>query len=198
MNTTLSWYAHIGRLIQHLKVRGQYDNTLIFFMSDNGADDGSAMFPADPWPDNSPSNIGRVGSTVSYGERWAEVGSAPFRLWKSHAGAEGATSAPAVVKTPRQTKGQSPILALVHVTDLLPTVLDLAAIELPGSSYAGRPGHPPTGISLRTEFQKNGVVKRVRPDGTVFAGELLTRPRTVTAAVRRWAAMRPTPGDCTT
>jgi arylsulfatase A-like enzyme len=165
--------AHIGRLIQHLKDTGAYDNTLIFFMSDNGADDGSAMFPADPWADNSLANIGRVGSTVSYGERWAEVGSAPFRLWKSHAGAEGATSAPAVVKMPRQPKGQSPIAALVHVTDLLPTVLDLAAIPLPGSQYAGRSVHPATGVSLRTELQKYGTVKQVRPAGSVFAGELL-------------------------
>ena len=74
--------VNIGRLIAHLKSVGEYDNTLIIFMSDNGAD------AFDPWvreglmfrmmtlgADNSYENLGRKGSWVAYGAPWAQVSS---------------------------------------------------------------------------------------------------------------------------
>jgi arylsulfatase A-like enzyme len=96
--------AHIGRLVDHLKRSGDYDNTLILFMSDNGAEGAEAFAPPVPGTkvDNALANLGRPGSVAAYGHRWAEVSSAPFRLVKGFTGAEGGTASPLIVKLPGQ------------------------------------------------------------------------------------------------
>lgn len=72
---------NIGRVIEYLKARGEYDNTLVLFMSDNGAEGasyeamplvgGRIMAHVDKYYDNSLDNIGRGNSFVWYGCRWA-------------------------------------------------------------------------------------------------------------------------------
>jgi arylsulfatase len=92
----------IGRLIDHLKKTGKYDNTLIVLISDNGAageDMAELINKLDPaardWFDktfdNRPENWGHPGSCVEYGPSWAQVSSVPFRLFKSVV-AEGASA----------------------------------------------------------------------------------------------------------
>ncbi len=162
---------HIGRVIQHLKDSGEYDNTAIVFMSDNGADPGRSL--PDRHADDSLANMGRAGSTMSYGERWTAVSSTPFRLWKGRTGAEGAVSVPAIVKLPRQSNGLTPMTAPMYVTDLFPTLLDIAGIELPRRRYKGREIESPEGLSFRSALQSD----RSTPTGpalrTAMAGELL-------------------------
>jgi arylsulfatase A-like enzyme len=68
MVENLDW--NIGRLIRHLKDIGEYDNTFIFFQSDNGAE-GSNVDQASA--KNTLDNIGKTGSYIGYGLRWAEV-----------------------------------------------------------------------------------------------------------------------------
>lgn len=166
---------HIGRLIQHLKDTDSYDNTMIVFLSDNGAE-GSHFLPVAGNFDNSIENLGKPGSMADYGERWAEVSAAPFRLWKSQNGAEGATSVPAIVKMPKQSAQRETITALTHVTDLLPTILELAEIESPGSDYNGRPVHPISGVSLLTALNKAPNTTAIRSDDDVLADELFFNP----------------------
>ena len=79
---------HVGKLIDHLKAAGLYKNTLIIFMSDNGAA-GEDFFYVGPFRnflqshyDNSYENMGRPTSFISYGPQWAEAGSAPFSRYK--------------------------------------------------------------------------------------------------------------------
>lgn len=83
----------IGRLIDHLKKSGKYDNTLIVFLSDNAAagEDMAELInklapTAKDWFaktfDNRIENWGRPGSCVEYGPPWAQVSSVPFRLFK--------------------------------------------------------------------------------------------------------------------
>ena len=84
--------AEIGRVVAWLKESGQYDNTFIFFASDNGAE--GTMMEALPilgedfqanirkYFDNSLDNIGRANSFTSIGPAWAQAATAPNRMYK--------------------------------------------------------------------------------------------------------------------
>jgi arylsulfatase A-like enzyme len=164
--------AHIGRLVTYLKQTGQYDNTLIFFMSDNGSDSspaaGAAVTAATVLE-----TMGKPGSTVAYGERWAEVSAAPFRLWKTFTGAEGSVSVPALVKLPGQGNARRPLTGIALVKDLLPTFLDFAHVKAPADSYNGNSIVPITGVSLRSALQSNAESPQMRPPGETIALEYL-------------------------
>ncbi|MFP5006563.1 sulfatase-like hydrolase/transferase [Acinetobacter pittii] len=99
--------ANVGRIIQYLKQNNLYDNTLIFFVSDNGAEGFvRGGYGSESGFDNSVANVGTPTSYHYIGPRWAEVSAAPFHLWKDTAG-EGATTAPAIVKLPNQKKAEA-------------------------------------------------------------------------------------------
>jgi arylsulfatase len=159
----------IGRLIQTLKDIGAYDNTLVFFQSDNGAEGAPSLLPVDANTDNSLANLGRRRSNVGVGARWAEVSATPFRLFKAYQ-AEGGIAAPAIVRLPRQTQGRAALTQVTRAMDLLPTFIAAAGIADPGTSYAGRSVHPITGVSLLPAL--DGHDAQLRPPGTVIAGEL--------------------------
>lgn len=165
--------AHVGRLVQYLKDSGQYDNTLILFMSDNGAEGAPPYAPPVPGTqvDNTPANIGRPGSMVAYGPRWAEVSAAPFRLFKGFEGAEGGTSAPLIMKMPRQSRGLPDSHAWMHVSDVLPTVLEAARVAQPGAHHQGRSVQPIEGLSMWPALQS--VASPVQVATRVHASELL-------------------------
>jgi arylsulfatase A-like enzyme len=136
---------NIGRLLTYLKRIGEYEDTFIFFQSDNGAE-GVQRAPS-ATENNSYENLGRRGSYVYYGRRWAEVSATPFRQWKVHT-TEGGVSVPAIAKLPRQRGNHASFDGIAHVTDLSPTFLELAGVPDPGSAYKGRSVHPITGHSL--------------------------------------------------
>ncbi len=143
----------IGRVVDYLKRKGEYENTVFIFMSDNGADPtsdrvGMTMFARmfDRF-DNRPENIGRPGSSIAYGHNWAEASMAAFRLYKSES-AEGGIRVPAIVHWPGVTTGAVTNHSLVGVMDVLPTILDLANHRHPGSSYQGLEVIEPQGKSL--------------------------------------------------
>lgn len=166
---------HVGRLVSHLKDIGEYDNTLIVFMSDNGAEGAPAYLPKIPGTqfDNSLDNMGKPGSAVAYGPRWAEVSSAPFRLFKGFTGAEGGTASPFIIKLGAQ-KEQRPISsARVQVTDILPTFLEAAGVGMPGVSHKGKTIYAPQGVSILSALQQRQAFSEVHPRGAVFADELM-------------------------
>ncbi|MBM7059309.1 arylsulfatase [Pseudomonas sp. UL073] len=164
---------NIGRLIDHLKRTGQYDNTLIVFLSDNGAageDHAKGYSPDDAHTDNSLANLGRKGSNVSYGYRWAEVSSTPFSLVKGTS-AEGGIAVPAIMHLPRAL----PVAAgrvlhgVARVDDLAPTFLALAGVPA-SETPAGK--LPITGRSLLPLL--TGAVAALPPQP--LAGELFGQP----------------------
>jgi len=147
----------IGRLITHLKRAGQYDNTLIVFISDNGAagEDMAELVtklaPAakdwfDKTFDNRPENWGRPGSCMEYGPPWAQVSSVPFRLFKGVV-AEGGIRSPLIVSGPGVEHAGDINHSVLHVMDIMPTFLESSGIEHPekkqGSTVA-----PPQGKSM--------------------------------------------------
>lgn len=138
--------VQIGRLIEHLKKSGKLDNTLIVFMSDNGAagEDMAELMSrlaptAKDWFektfDNSPGNWGKPGSCVEYGPAWAQVSSVPFRLYKG-VEAEGGIRAPLIVKGPGVKHSGAINHSFLHVMDIVPTFLESAAVEHPGITDA--------------------------------------------------------------
>jgi arylsulfatase A-like enzyme len=163
MVENLDW--NIGRLIQHLKDVGEYDNTFIWFQSDNGAEGSKVDREAAA---NTLENLGKAGSYIGVGARWAEVSATPFRLWKAYA-AEGGHSVPAIAHLPKQAEALARFDGLTHLTDLAPTFLELAGVADPGSSYKGRSVHPITGKSLLPVL--DGRATRVRTDQDVLADE---------------------------
>lgn len=163
---------NIGRIVQHLKDTGRYDNTLIVFTSDNGAEGSGSQFANNANTDNSLANIGKPLSNVAYGERWAEVSATPYRLWKGFA-SEGGVSAPMVVRLPGQSAQKPAIGDLAHVSDLLPTFMEAAGIANPGTTYGGRTIKPITGVSLLARLQDRTTTSP-RGSTAVLADELFT------------------------
>lgn len=164
--------GHIGRLVQYLRDTGKYENTLIFFMSDNGSDSNPAA-GANVTASTDLASMGSPDSTIAYGERWAEVSAAPFRLWKTFTGAEGSVSVPAVIKLPGQNQGRLPLTSTTLVKDLLPTFLDMANLPIPQGTYGGKEIVPITGVSLRSPLHSNESSPQVRPAMETIAFEYL-------------------------
>jgi arylsulfatase A-like enzyme len=162
--------ANIGRMIEYLKRNNLYENTLIFFVSDNGAEGFiRGSYGAESGFDNRVNNVGTSSSYHYVGPRWAEVSAAPFHLWKDTAG-EGATTAPAIVKLPHQNKAQATYHGFASVLDVFPTVLDYANIAVPQGQYKGRQINTPSGYSWRSVLENKA--QTIRPVNFSFADEL--------------------------
>ncbi|HSF53705.1 MAG TPA: arylsulfatase [Algoriphagus sp.] len=144
----------IGRVFAYLKEQGMYDNTLVIFMSDNGAngatsssylgnEDGKYLGTFD----NSLENRGKKGSYVETGAGWALASSAPFRYFKGFT-SEGGIKVPLIIKMPGKMKDAGQWnRSFVHVTDILPTLLDYTGIAYP-QEFKGNSIHPYIGRSI--------------------------------------------------
>lgn len=140
----------IGLLVAGLEQRGQLENTLILFLSDNGGNaeagikgryDGAA--PGDPH------------SNVFVGKCWAHLNNTPFRKYK-HYNHEGGTASPLIAHWPNGIK-VSPnhdgwIRTPTHVIDLMATCVDLAQARYP-TEVDNHLIHPMAGESLRPLLQ---------------------------------------------
>lgn len=156
---------NIGRLIDYLKRTGQYDNSFIAFLSDNGAD-GLGCIPPTGFVDNDIQNYGRQASFVCRSSRWGEVGATPFRLYKGFA-TEGGLSSPTIVKLPGSGAEPGYRRAFSSVRDIAPTILQLAGIGEPGDDYEGRRVAPIEGRSLLPLLESD-----IAPEEIAVAGEV--------------------------
>jgi len=128
--------GHIGRLIDYLKESDLYDDTLIVFMSDNGAADED-FFHDERFRDyvqanfdNAYEKMGTAGSFVSYGPQWAEAGSAPFQRRKNYT-REGGITAPMIIAGPGVAARNVIDSTYLTVMDLAPTFLEIGDAEYP-------------------------------------------------------------------
>ncbi|KAG9122971.1 hypothetical protein FRC07_000407 [Ceratobasidium sp. 392] len=154
---------NIGRVIEYLESTGQFENTLVFFSSDNGAE--GALLEAIPIMgerisktlkehyNNSYENIGNADSFVWYGPRWAQAATAPSRMYKAWI-TEGGIRCPAIIRYPKAASHrQNGAISHVFTTimDILPTILELAGIPHPTTvgdgKFQGRTVLPPRGKS---------------------------------------------------
>jgi arylsulfatase len=143
----------IGRVLAYLKQQGQYENTLVLFMSDNGADHWSLSNAPPPVADFANSfdqtleMRGRKGSFTFYGTEWAHVSEGPLRMYKGFT-TEGGVRAPAILSWPGMEVNPKQVAARTTVTDVLPTFLEAAASEREPGYYIRRDKLVPTGKSL--------------------------------------------------
>lgn len=143
---------NIGRVMDQLKKSGQFENTLILYMQDNGAchveygvnrkgaylplktRDGRPMRPG-----NIPGLMpGPEDTYQSYGYGWANVSNTPFRLFKQH-DHEGGTRSPLIISWPRQfsqsgLKAGSITAEICHAIDILPTLAEASGAEISGKA----------------------------------------------------------------
>ena len=130
---------HVGRLIDYLKNSNLYDNTLIIFMSDNGAA-GEDFYNGIGYPyfveylsenfDNTYDKMGTADSFVSYGPQWAEAGSAPFQRVKTYS-REGGIVAPLIIAGAGVAAHGVIDSTYLTVMDLAPTFLEIAGAKYP-------------------------------------------------------------------
>jgi len=170
---------NIGRLVGALEERGLAENTLVLFLSDNGAEghrldrsviaaeQGKRLLASG---DNRLESIGTAASYVWYGPSWAEASTAPSRLYKSFP-TEGGTRVVAFAAFPgRVRRGISSQFASVR--DLTPTILDFAGVPI-SPELAGRPVLAPAGRSIRSWLED--AAREPGVDGVVSNGEMFGR-----------------------
>ena len=129
----------VGRVVSDLKQHNQLDNTLILFLSDNGA-----CWEWDPLGfdvSSSPKNIlhtgddlktvGGPGSYISYGSAWANAGNTPWRLYK-HFSHEGGIRTPLIVHWPAGLTARGDFRTQTgHIIDVMPTLVAVSGAKYP-------------------------------------------------------------------
>ena len=137
---------NVGRLLSHLRKAGKLDNTLVFFLADNGA-------CAEPYKElgggrqediNNPAMSG----SISYGRAWAQISNTPFRKYKCRS-YEGGISTPLIVSWNDKLGDRKGEWCRVpgYLPDIMPTIIEAASATYP-STYHGHKIHPLVGTSL--------------------------------------------------
>ncbi|MCX7584981.1 arylsulfatase [Phenylobacterium sp. 58.2.17] len=155
---------HIGELIAFLKEMGEYENTLIMVISDNGASaEGGPTGSVNEGkffnnvPENLEQNLAAIDDLGGpkyfnhYAWGWTHAGNTPFRRWKRET-YRGGTADPFIVAWPKGIKAKGEIRSqYAHAIDMVPTVLDCLGIT-PPASIKGVTQSPIQGFSLKSSF----------------------------------------------
>jgi len=159
----------LGRILKALQEAGQMDNTIIFFLSDNGASPETPRVPG--YDRTGQMRDGRkviyktkaqdvpldiLGSELSYagiGGPWASASNTPYRYWKKES-FEGGCHTPLIILWPKglKTKPGSVTEEVGHVIDVMPTCLELAGVSYP-DKYDGHALTSLDGKSLLPVFE---------------------------------------------
>ncbi|MET0240909.1 MAG: arylsulfatase [Sphingobium sp.] len=168
---------NVGRVIAELKRSGKLANTVVLFLSDNGAE-GMAYDDAElpsikkrhDQADNRIANIGAATSFTGYGPGWASASSAPSWLYKTYA-TEGGTRTASFISGPADVTGPARIgRAFLTAADIVPTFLALAHVPEPKGHFAGRDVEAIQGTSLLPWL--SGRVQAVHGPDEAFGTEL--------------------------
>lgn len=146
----------IGRVLDQLRAMGVFENTVVFFLSDNGADATLLVRGEGHDPGVPP---GSAKSFLCVGPGWASASNTPFRRHKiwTH---EGGISTPLVVHWPAGIKARGELRRdMGHVVDFVPTLLELAGGKA-SDEWNGVPTLSLAGKSLVPDFARDGAVSR--------------------------------------
>ena len=195
---------NVGRVTANLRARGELDNTLILFLSDNGACAEWDPFGFDV--SSSPNNVlhrgdelermGTPGTYHSVGSGWANASNTPWRMYK-HYSHEGGISTPCIMHWPAGSRRRSAFEhAPAHLLELRPTVVEASGAQYP-ARIDTREIPPMAGASLlpalrgermpgRTLYFEHEGTRAVR-DGRTELDDLAEKlPRRVEALARKW------------
>lgn len=161
----------VGRLLADLERAGEAADTLVIFLSDNGA-----CYEWGPFGFDGPSRkagatlhrgaelerMGQPGTHSAYGSGWAMLGNTPLSHYK-HFCHEGGVASPLLVRwpaglAPRRDWAKSP----AHLMDILPTVAEVCRVSLPSAREAAA-APPPSGISLLPALRGGELAPRPIP-----------------------------------
>jgi arylsulfatase len=146
----------IGRVIAQVRAMGALDNTLIFFLSDNGASAEMMVRGDGHDPSAAP---GSAATFLSIGPGWSSLANTPFRRHKTWVH-EGGIATPLIVHWPHGIAAKNELRHTPgHLIDLLPTILEVAGGKRP-ATWEGKPVPAPPGKSLVPLFAKDGSVTR--------------------------------------
>ena len=144
---------HIGRLVAHLKSTGEFDNTVFVFLSDNGAEasDPYASMYMSWWLDRHyKRDIDSLGLKGGYGlirASWASAAASPLNTYKFYAG-EGGIRVPLIISGVHGMKKNQIQHGFAHITDIVPTLLELTGTPQSNGVYKGKVIEPLIGASL--------------------------------------------------
>ena len=148
---------HMGRLVEYIRGIGEYDNTVFIFMSDNGPEasdvtSGWRGLYLKGWFRTHGYNtdydtLGEKGSFVALGTGFGISAASPLAYYKWFAH-EGGMRVPLIVSGPGVARGGRLDNAFTYVTDLAPTILEMAGVARPGDTYDGRSVETMRGKSL--------------------------------------------------
>ena len=146
----------IGRLLDQLRRMQAFDNTLICFVSDNGA---SAEIMVRDDGHDSAAPMGSAASHLCLGPGWSSVGNTPLRRHKTWVH-EGGISSPLVMHWPQGIKAKGELRQTPgHLIDIVPTVLEVAqAPRNPADTTGAAPALE--GLSLVPAMAQDGSLKR--------------------------------------
>lgn len=148
-----------GKIIKKLKDNGQFDNTMIVFLSDNGVEGHTLdeMWPMEMFPkirttinnsnDFSYENLGKPNSYAVLGPNWARASSPGFYMFKGYPDL-GGTRITSFVKFPHVNSKGAVNNELLSIKDFAPTVLEITNNTENHKKKIGSSKQPITGISL--------------------------------------------------
>ena len=135
--------TELDRLIAYLESKDLAKNTVVIFISDNGADSWDAGHAppavrdhAVPF-DNRYENMGRPGSFTLFDRGWGWASGTPFRGYKGST-FEGGIRVPAIIAAPSISAPGRVSTETVSITDFVPTMMELAGIDFEATEFSGR------------------------------------------------------------
>lgn len=170
----------IGKLVASLKKQGKLDNTIIFFLSDNGGDktehiNGMIGNSGKPWsimnyvPTHTKNGelvisgdypgvaLGADTTYGGYGLKWANLSNTPFKKFKTYMH-EGGISAPLLVHWPAGIKTKNELRKQpAHIIDIMATCLDIAQVDYP-KTFKNNTIKPIDGKSMLPIFKNDSKI----------------------------------------
>ncbi|KAF2815414.1 arylsulfatase [Mytilinidion resinicola] len=177
----------VGRVVDYLRETGELDNTVVLFMSDNGAEGlllesapvvkGNVFDHIKKYCDNSLDNVGKENSYVWYGPHWASAATAPGWLYRVFT-AEGGIRVPLILRSPPLTGEKKEGIEHVFATvmDIAPTILELAGVAHPGKGeWKGKQIEAVKGKSWVPYLTHKDGAGAIHDEDTVTGWELFDR-----------------------
>ena len=148
--------AEIGRIVTQLKHMGEFENTLILFVSDNGASAEQIIRGDKHDKEAAP---GSAKSYLCLGPGWATASNTPFKLHK-HWNHEGGISSPLIAHWPKGIKDKGKLRHdPSHFIDIVPTVLHIASGSDKVDNYKSKDAPQRPGISMLTSLTEGKPIK---------------------------------------
>ncbi len=170
--------ANIGRLMDYLAARGELDNTIFVFTSDNGAEGSGSQDPTSFTSNRVASSLGYrmdyetlglKGSYNSIHPAFTSAAVSPLAFYKFYAG-EGGLRVPLIISGGPLQVAAAQTEAFAWATDIAATILAFAGVSHPDGRFGGKPVLPITGRDLGPVLR--GEVDRVYGPGDTVGYEL--------------------------